>query len=71
MQRALADKDMEIQALTEQIVDKERVITELDQTVNERDRTIMDLNAEIERLNSIIQQNGMAAGDLQAQLADY
>lgn len=62
---------MEIQALTEQIVDKERVITELDQTVNERDRTIMDLNAEIERLNSIIQQNGMAAGDLQAQLADY
>ena len=62
---------MEIQALTEQIVDKERVITELDQTVNERDRTIMDLNAEIERLNLIIQQNGMAAGDLQAQLADY
>jgi hypothetical protein len=28
------------------------------------------LNAEIERLNNIIQQNGMAAGDLSNQLAD-
>lgn len=60
----LADKDLEIDALREQCSDKERMITQGEQTIAEREHMINNLNAEIDRLNSIIQQNGMQAGDL-------
>ena len=66
----MAQREREIEALQEQCVDKERQITEQDQTILQRDQTIAALNAEIERLNGVIQQNGMAAGDLQQQMAD-
>lgn len=64
LQRLLADKDLELEALKEQIVDKERVITDRDQTLASRESLIAELNTEIARLNSIIEQNGMQAGDL-------
>jgi len=35
-----------------------------------RDQSINELNAEIQRLNSIIEQSGMAAGDLSNQVTD-
>ena len=47
MQRVLADKDLELEALREQIVDKEKVITERDQTIVMRESDITGLNAEI------------------------
>lgn len=65
----LADKDIEIAALKEQCVDKERAITQRDQTIAERDREIMKLKADIDRLNMVISQSGMQAGDLQNQIA--
>jgi len=55
----LADKDIEIAALKEQCVDKERAITQRDQTIAERDREIMKLKADIDRLNMVISQSGM------------
>ena len=70
MQNLLADKDLELEALKEQIVDKERVITERDQTIASRESLIAELNTEIARLNSINEQNGMQAGDLSNQLAE-
>ena len=41
LQQMLADKDLEIQALQEQCVDKERIITGHEQTIQARDQTIM------------------------------
>ena len=38
--------------------------------IAERDSTITQLNAEIQRLNAIIEKNGMKAGDLQNQMAE-
>lgn len=49
---------------------KERDITERDQSLVMRDNMINDLNAEIQRLNSMIEQNGMQAGDLSKQITD-
>ena len=37
MQRMLADKDMELEALREQIIDKEGIITDREQTIAARD----------------------------------
>jgi len=70
VQRCLADRDLEIEAMGEQLVDKERAITERDQTIAERDSHIQRLQAEIDRLNGVISQNGMAANDLQGSLGD-
>ena len=56
--------------MREQIVSKERDITERDQSLVMRDNMINDLNAEIQRLNSMIEQNGMQAGDLSKQITD-
>lgn len=64
LQRQLADKDLELEALHEQIFDKEKIITERDQILVSREKLIAELNTEIARLNSIIEQNGMKAGDL-------
>ena len=66
----MADKDLELEALREQIVDKERDITERDQTIAVRDLDIRDLNDEIQRLNGVINQNGLQAGDLMNQMTD-
>ena len=35
-----------------------------------RDADIRDLNDEIQRLNSVINQNGLQAGDLMGQMSD-
>ena len=66
----MADKDLELEALREQIVDKERDISERDQTIASRDLDIRDLNDEIQRLNGVINQNGLQAGDLMSQMSD-
>ena len=62
VQRLLADRQQEIEALKEQCFEKEKMITERDQTIAHRDATIEDLNRQIEQLNIIINQNGMDAG---------
>lgn len=51
LQRMLADKDQELEALREQCFDKEQIITEREQTIAQRDNTIEDLNRQIENLN--------------------
>ena len=38
--------------------------------IAERDSTITQLKEEIQRLNNIIEKNGLKAGDLQNQMAD-
>ena len=66
----MADKDLELEALREQIVEKERDITGRDQTIAVRDAEIRDLNDEIQCLNGVINQNGLQAGDLMSQMSD-